>query len=124
MDAKNVLLLAFSVVLEAVLLSTLFNSYDICLDLVLPRVNEKSAGFEKLERVEVVAQKEMSGQTLCHEAPVMPAATLETPLGVLEIQVQEGRNLRNVEFGGTSDPYCVIHLGDEKWATTKTIDNW
>ncbi|KAJ3383272.1 hypothetical protein HDU80_001291, partial [Chytriomyces hyalinus] len=98
MDAKNVLLLAFSIVMEMVLLSTLFNSYDVSMDLVLPYVNEKCAGLDKLQRVEIVAQKEMSGHTVHHETQVVEPAALETPLGVLEIHVQEGRNLRNVDL--------------------------
>ncbi|KAF9928845.1 hypothetical protein FBU30_002054, partial [Linnemannia zychae] len=48
----------------------------------------------------------------------------KTPFGVLRIQVLKGRDLRNVEIGGSSDPYIVITgergMGRGK---TKVIDS-
>lgn len=40
--------------------------------------------------------------------------------GVLKLSILNGSNLEGVDSGGTSDPYCVILVNNEKFAKTKT----
>lgn len=46
------------------------------------------------------------------------------PAGVIRIHVIEAKNLMKKDFGimGKSDPYCILHLGAQKFQT-KTINN-
>ncbi|CAL4090100.1 unnamed protein product, partial [Meganyctiphanes norvegica] len=46
------------------------------------------------------------------------------PAGVIRIHVIEAKNLMKKDFGimGKSDPYCILHLGAQKYQT-KTINN-
>ncbi|KAI8904668.1 C2 domain-containing protein [Gorgonomyces haynaldii] len=45
------------------------------------------------------------------------------PCGVLRINMLEAKELHNVEFLGTSDPYCRMYLGKHYVGTTQAIEN-
>ncbi|ORX44171.1 C2-domain-containing protein [Piromyces finnis] len=47
----------------------------------------------------------------------------DDPIGLLKINLMEGRNLKNIEKLGTPDPYLKMNLGGNEIARTKVVDN-
>jgi len=47
----------------------------------------------------------------------------DDPIGVLKVNLMEGRGLKNIEKLGTSDPYLKMNLGGNEIARTRVVDN-
>ncbi|OUM69088.1 hypothetical protein PIROE2DRAFT_19734 [Piromyces sp. E2] len=55
---------------------------------------------------------------------MLQAKSHDDPVGLLKINLMEGRNLKNIgNFGNTSDPYLIMNLGGNEIARTRSMDN-
>jgi len=54
---------------------------------------------------------------------MLKSTSHDDPIGVLRINLMEGRDLKNVEKLGTSDPYLKLNMGGNEYARTRVIDN-
>jgi len=54
---------------------------------------------------------------------MLKSSSHDDPIGVLKINLMEGRGLKNIEKLGTSDPYLKMNLGGNEFVRTRVIDN-
>jgi len=54
---------------------------------------------------------------------MLKATSHDDPIGLLKVNIIEGRGLKNIEKLGTSDPYLKMNLGGNEIIRTKVIDN-
>jgi len=54
---------------------------------------------------------------------MLKAKSHDDPIGLLKINLMEGRGLKNIEKLGTSDPYLKMNLGGNEIARTRVVDN-
>ncbi|KAI8928229.1 C2 domain-containing protein [Entophlyctis helioformis] len=57
------------------------------------------------------------------EAMMNGPDSIDRPIGVLRLSIFEGKQLRNVDITGVSDPCAVVFLGGKEVARTRVIDN-
>jgi len=54
---------------------------------------------------------------------MLKSTSHDDPIGVLRINLMEGRGLKNIEKIGTSDPYLKLIMGGNEFARTRNIEN-
>ena len=78
--------------------------------------NEKEILTKALENLEETVDA-------VNESLTEQSIPFEVPMGILRIRINEGRDLKNVDITGVSDPCVIVYLGQKEIARTKIISN-